>query len=138
MQNYYKKRSGIEFVLEPTVIKGVQPSAIVESIKRYSKVRKTRKRTSYQKIKIKIRRRTKETYETKGLTSAPFPINELGSQSYYNRWWKLRCWKLCNVWSCLQSQLHVPQAKCPNICDGWCPGSFSLDTFMHMTEMSMR
>ena len=41
---------------------------------------KTRKRTSYQKIK-KIRRRTKETCETKGLTSAPFPINELGSQS---------------------------------------------------------
>ena len=103
-------------MLEPTVIKGVQPPAIVESIKRYSKIRKTRKRTSYQKKKI--RRRTKETYETKGLTSAPFPINELGSQSYYNRWWKLWCWKLCNVWSC--------------------PGSFSLNTFMHMTEMSMR
>ena len=63
----------------------------------------SRKRTAYQKKKKKkkLGKEQKKHMKQKDLPLHLFQSIDIGSQNYYNHWWKLRCWKLCNVWPCL-------------------------------------
>ena len=62
----------------------------------------SRKRTAYQKKKKKkLEKEQKKHMKQKDLPLHLFQSIDIGSQNYYNHWWKLRCWKLCNVWPCL-------------------------------------